>query len=116
MRRSVVRRGTPSVERLRLRIQGIELGTRQVVDRGGKGNKGWMTILPDRLFARLRSHPERVGAVHLPKLPAYRVGTEVPYPHWLSSGQIVFSSSTHIKDRDTGTMVRTTTMRKRCKG
>jgi integron integrase len=51
-------------ECLALRVKDIDLERRQVVVRRGKGQKDRMTTLPNAALDRIRSHLERVRALH----------------------------------------------------
>lgn len=51
-------------EAVRLRIQDIDFGYKQVTVRNGKGNKDRVTPFPANLEALLKNHLERVKAIH----------------------------------------------------
>lgn len=52
--------GLRLMELLRLRVKDVDLERGQVVVRAGKGDKDRVTVLPDSLVNRLRSHRERL--------------------------------------------------------
>jgi integron integrase len=56
--------GMRLMEGLRLRVKDVEFERREVVVRDGKGGKDRVTMLPDRLMGPLRSHLDRVRALH----------------------------------------------------
>jgi integron integrase len=56
--------GMRLMEGLRLRVKDIEFDRREIVIRDGKGGKDRVTMLPDRVAAALRSHLDRVKALH----------------------------------------------------
>lgn len=56
--------GLRLLECLRLRIQDVDFGQRQIYVRGGKGDKDRITLLPEDLSPRLAKHIERVKALH----------------------------------------------------
>ena len=49
-----------SPELLRLRVKDVDLDRRQVVVRGGKGDKDRVTVLPEQLLEKLAAHRERL--------------------------------------------------------
>lgn len=52
--------GLRVTELLRLRVKDVDLERRQVVVRGGKGDKDRVTVLPERVVEPLRAHRERL--------------------------------------------------------
>lgn len=51
-------------ECVRLRVQDVDFGYRQITVRSGKGNKDRLVPLPQRLMGDLREHLERVKTLH----------------------------------------------------
>ena len=51
-------------EALRIRVHDLDFGYRQIVVRGGKGDKDRRTLFPERLHTPLREHLRRVRALH----------------------------------------------------
>jgi len=56
--------GMRLTEALRLRVQDVDFGTRQMTVRDGKGAKDHMTILPESVVEGLRDHLKRVKLLH----------------------------------------------------
>ena len=56
--------GLRLVEGLSLRVKDIDFGLRQVMVRGGKGDKDRVTVLPAGVEAALAEHLERVRRLH----------------------------------------------------
>jgi len=56
--------GMRVLECLELRVKDIDLSARQVLVRGGKGNKDRLTMLPAAAESRLREHLEEVRLTH----------------------------------------------------
>jgi integron integrase len=56
--------GLRLTELLRLRIKDVDLDRRQIVVRGGKGDKDRVTVLPESLVERLRAQRDRVRGLH----------------------------------------------------
>lgn len=56
--------GLRLMECLRLRVKDVELEARQIVVRGGKGNKDRVTLLPESVIPVLRAHLERRREQH----------------------------------------------------
>ena len=56
--------GLRLLEALQLRVKDLDLDRREVVVRGGKGQKDRRTVLPDTLVERLRPHLATVKAQH----------------------------------------------------
>jgi integron integrase len=52
--------GLRLMELLRLRVKDVDLDRRQVVVRGGKGDKDRVTVLPEQLLEKLAAHRERL--------------------------------------------------------
>jgi len=51
-------------ECLRLRVKDIDFGRREIIVRGGKGNKDRVTLLPDMLTEHVYEQIQFVGAIH----------------------------------------------------
>jgi integron integrase len=98
--------GLRLLECLQLRVKDIDFGYRQIVVRGGKGDKDRITILPSAVEVRLKLHLEEVkiqhekdlkGGAGYVKLPC---GLEWKYPdairQWI--WQWVFPATRYIKD------------------
>jgi integron integrase len=56
--------GMRLLEGLQLRVKDIEFSRREIVVRGGKGNKDRVTVLPENLILPLQSHLTKVKALH----------------------------------------------------
>ena len=56
--------GLRLMELLRLRVKDLDLARRQLVVRGGKGDKDRATVLPERLAVALHAHLERLRELH----------------------------------------------------
>jgi integron integrase len=56
--------GLRLLEGLRLRIQDVDFGQRQIFIRGGKGDKDRITLLPQGIEKELVAHIERVKGLH----------------------------------------------------
>jgi len=56
--------GVRLMEALRLRVQDLDFGHRQITVRSGKGDKDRLTLMPERLVAPLEAHLERVVLPH----------------------------------------------------
>jgi len=56
--------GMRQMECVRLRVQDIDFGYRQIIIRDGKGHKDRITVLPVTLIASLQEHLKWVRAVH----------------------------------------------------
>lgn len=56
--------GLRSLEVIRLRVQDIDFGQKQVIVRAAKGNKDRATFLPNNLFDLLRAQIEQVECIH----------------------------------------------------
>ena len=56
--------GLRLMELLRLRVKDVDLTRRQVIVRGGKGDKDRVTVLPEVLVERLRAHRDRLRGLH----------------------------------------------------
>ena len=56
--------GLRLLEGLRLRVKDLDFDRLEVTVRSGKGDKGRITMLPERLVAPLRAHLARVKALH----------------------------------------------------
>ena len=57
--------GLRLMELLRLRVKDVDLDRRQVVVRGGKGDKDRVTVLPEQLLEKLAAHRERLRRLHV---------------------------------------------------
>ena len=101
-------------ECLRLRVQDLDFGHRQVVVRGGKGAKDRFTVLPEPLVEPLGRHLVAVKRLHEKDLAAGYGCVELPhalarkYPHacreW--GWQYVFPSHAHSRDPRSGVVRR----------
>ena len=75
------------LEALRLRVQDVDFGMKQLTVRDGKGAKDRFTMLPEKVMPTLQEHLERVRRVHQEDLAAgggsvYLPGAlERKYPH-----------------------------------
>jgi len=98
------------MEGLRLRVKAIDLATRQVTVREGKGNKDRLTVLPESIQSTLQEHLRRVRVIHDRDL---RDGWgEAPLPHALArkypsaakewGWQHVFPATTRWRNPETG--------------
>ena len=56
--------GLRLMELLRLRVKDVDLERRQVVVRGGKGDRDRVTVLPEQLLEKLAAHRERLRRLH----------------------------------------------------
>lgn len=56
--------GMRLLEGLRLRVKDVEFTRREIIVREGKGNKDRVTVLPENLILPLKSHLEKVKALH----------------------------------------------------
>ena len=106
--------GLRLMELLRLRVKDVDLERRQIVVRGGKGDKDRVTMLPESLLAELRAHletnhlrlrrelAEGSGAVSLPD------GVVKKYPsaerEW--AWHFVFPAANLARDPRSGRMLR----------
>jgi integron integrase len=68
--------GLRLLEGLRLRVQDLDFGMRQLTVRDGKGSKDRYTVLPETLLPLLREHLEKVRILHQQDL---RVGNGAVY-------------------------------------
>ena len=102
--------GIRLLECVRLRVQDVDFGRREILVRNGKGGKDRRVPLPQRLHERLREQVDRVGLQHQADLLAGR--GEVYLPHALSrkypnaarelGWQYVFPSPRHSVDPRSG--------------
>ena len=102
--------GIRLMECVRLRVQDVDFGRREILVRNGKGGKDRRVPLPQRLHERLREQVDRVGLQHQADLLAGR--GEVYLPHALSrkypnaarelGWQYVFPSPRHSVDPRSG--------------
>jgi integron integrase len=67
------------MECLRLRVKDVELAYRQVLVRGGKGQKDRVTMLPEMLVEPLRAQLERVRGLHARDLREGYGEASLPY-------------------------------------
>lgn len=56
--------GMRLLEGLRLRVKDVEFARREIIVREGKGNKDRVTVLPENLILPLKTHLEKVKALH----------------------------------------------------
>jgi site-specific recombinase XerD len=56
--------GLRLMEALRLRVQDLDFGMKQLTVRDGKGSKDRYTVLPDAVVPALQEHLQRVRAIH----------------------------------------------------
>jgi integron integrase len=56
--------GMRLTEALRLRVQDVDFGLRQITVRSGKGDKDRVTMLPEKLSPALQTHLQRVKKLH----------------------------------------------------
>ena len=101
-------------ECLALRVKDIDLEMRQIVVRGGKGDKDRVTMLPASVEAYLHAHLDQVRALHARDLAAG--GGEATLPGALArklpeaardwGWQWVFPASSRYRDAETGAMRR----------
>jgi integron integrase len=75
------------LEALRLRVQDVDFGMKQLTVRDGKGSKDRFTMLPEKVMPTLQEHLERVRRLHQEDVAAgggsvYLPGAlERKYPH-----------------------------------
>jgi integron integrase len=106
--------GMRLMECVRLRVQDVDFGRREIVVRNGKGGKDRRVPLPRRLHERLNEHVERVRVQHHADLLAGH--GEVYLPHALArkypnagrefGWQYVFPSPRHSRDPRSGAVRR----------
>jgi integrase len=65
-------------EALSLRVKDVDFGLRQILVRGGKGDRDRVTVLPQTLVPALERHLERVRALH--QCDRARAGGRVELP------------------------------------
>ena len=70
--------GLRLTELLRLRVKDVDLERGQLVVRAGKGDKDRVTVLPERLVERLRSHRDRVRELYEADRGASLAGVWLP--------------------------------------
>ena len=70
--------GMRLMECVRLRVKDVEFERREILVRGGKGDKDRVTMLPDSLIDALRAHLGRVRQVWLADRAMGRPGVELP--------------------------------------
>ena len=101
-------------ECLALRVQDIDFGMRQIVVRGGKGDKDRVTMLPASVEAELRAHLEQVRGLHARDLAAGGGAVGLPgalarkFPEAARAWgwQWVFPASSRYRDSVTGALRR----------
>lgn len=71
--------GLRITEAVRLRVQDVDFGFKQVTVRNGKGDKDRVTPFPANLEALLRNHLERVALIHAQDLAAGLGAVYLPY-------------------------------------
>lgn len=71
--------GLRLMECLRLRVQDVDFGRKEILVRDGKGFKDRVTMLPVALVAPLRAHLERVRELHRQDLAAGFGAVYLPY-------------------------------------
>ncbi|MCP9833435.1 MULTISPECIES: phage integrase N-terminal SAM-like domain-containing protein [unclassified Cyanobium] len=62
--------GLRLMEALRMRVQDLDVGQRQITVRSGKGDKDRVTLMPERLMEPLGAHLEGVRRLHTADLAA----------------------------------------------
>lgn len=62
--------GMRLLEGLRLRVKDVEFERREIIVREGKGNKDRVTVLPENLILPMKTHLEKVKALHQKDLDA----------------------------------------------
>jgi len=70
--------GMRLMELLRLRVKDVDFDRRQIMVRGGKGDRDRVTVLPESLRAELQAHLEKWRLEHQRELAAGRGETSVP--------------------------------------
>ncbi|HEX6627897.1 MAG TPA: integron integrase [Gemmatimonadaceae bacterium] len=70
--------GMRVMECLQLRVKDIDFGGRQILVRGGKGNKDRITMLPAACAVRLREHLDEVRLIHARDLRRGGGRVEIP--------------------------------------
>jgi integron integrase len=103
--------GLRLLEALRLRVKDLDLTTRTLTVRDGKGFKDRVTVIPDSLIAPLRIRLARLREIHDAAVAAGFGGVELPhalhrkYPraHLDFGWQYVFPASHPSRDPRTGT-------------
>ncbi len=106
--------GLRLMEGLRMRVQDLDLGKREILVRSGKGAKDRRTVLPGRVRRPLIAHLERVKARHAKDLELGAGWVDMPtalarkYPdagrQW--QWQWVFPATNRHRDRETGQLRR----------
>ncbi len=71
--------GLRLTECIRLRIQDIDFGYRQIIVRDGKGQKDRCTLLPDQLTSKLQEQIQRAIVIHQQDLKAGYGNVYLPY-------------------------------------
>lgn len=102
--------GLRVMECLRLRVKDLDLQKRQIIVRGGKGNKDRATVMPRAIVASLKGHLHRVERLHSEDISKGHGYVELPnaldrkYPNarreWI--WQFVFPSNQLSKALQTG--------------
>lgn len=67
------------MEALRLRVEDLNFGRRELIVRDGKGGKDRRTLLPNRLGDQLKQHLRKVRDIHQADLAAGYGRVELPY-------------------------------------
>ena len=70
--------GLRLLEALQLRVKDLDFASREVIVRGGKGDRDRRTVLPDVLIAPLMRHLDRVRALHERRVARGTGRVEVP--------------------------------------
>ncbi len=71
--------GLRRIECVRLRVKDVDLATRQIIVRDGKGQKDRVTILPEALVAPIQEHLDRLGRLHATDRESNVPGVYLPY-------------------------------------
>ena len=71
--------GLRLMEALRLRVQDLNFGRRELIVRDGKGGKDRRTLLPNRLGDQLKQHLRKVRDIHQADLAAGYGRVELPH-------------------------------------
>lgn len=106
--------GMRLLEGLRLRVKDVEFERREIIVRQGKGNKDRVTVLPENLILPLKTHLEKVKALHQKDLDAGFGEVQLPdalelkYPNAGKSWgwQYVFPSANRSADPRSGVIRR----------
>lgn len=71
--------GLRLMEALRLRVQDLDFGRRELTVRDGKGGKDRRTLLPNRLAGQLKQHLRKVREIHQADLAEGYGRVELPH-------------------------------------